>query len=226
MSTPQLELISHHLCPYVQRAVITLLEKDIPHERTYIDLANKPDWFRSASPLGKVPLLRVDGEILFESAVICEYLDEITPGSLHPIDPLQKAKHRSWMEFGSTILNCIAGLYNAPSQADFEAKCDELSRKFLWIEPYLSYRDYFAGETFSLVDAVYGPIFRYFEIFETIREFSFFAETPKVSHWRQQLQLHPSIQQAVPLDYAQRLHVFLAQRNSYLSELIVPSVGG
>jgi glutathione S-transferase len=225
MSTPQLELISHHLCPYVQRAVITLIEKDIPHERTYIDLANKPDWFRSVSPLGKVPLLRVDGEILFESAVICEYLDEITPGSLHPIDPLQKAKHRSWIEFGSTILGSIAGLYNAPNQAEFEAKCNELTHKFVWIEPYVSDRGYFAGETFSLVDAVYGPIFRYFDLFETIGEFGFFADTPKVTHWRQQLQTRASIQQAVPLDYAQRLCVFLKQRNSYLSELIVRTVG-
>jgi glutathione S-transferase len=78
----QLELISHYLCPYVQRAVITSIEKNIPHDRTYIDLANKPEWFLTISPLGKVPLLKVAGEILFESAVICEYLDEISPGSL------------------------------------------------------------------------------------------------------------------------------------------------
>jgi len=82
MATSELELLSHHLCPYVQRAVITLLEKDIPHRRTYIDLSNKPDWFRQISPLGKVPLLRVGDEVLFESAVICEYLDEATPVAL------------------------------------------------------------------------------------------------------------------------------------------------
>jgi glutathione S-transferase len=220
MPTPKLELISHHLCPYVQRAVITLLEKDIPHDRTYIDLANKPDWFRSVSPLGKVPLLRVDTEVLFESAVICEYLDEITPGSLHPADALQKAKHRSWMEFGSSILNTIAGLYNAPNQADFEANRDELTRKFLWIEPYLGDRGYFAGEKFSLVDAVYGPIFRYFDVIDGIDAFGFFSDTPNVNHWRRLLQTRASIQQAVPEDYEQRLLVFLRQRNSYLSKLV------
>ncbi len=95
MSIPDLELVSYHLCPYVQRAVITLLEKEISHQRTYIDLSNKPDWFRQISPLGKVPLLKVSDEVLFESTVICEYLDEITPGSLYPIDPLIKAKHRA-----------------------------------------------------------------------------------------------------------------------------------
>ena len=71
VATSELELISHHLCPY--RAVITLLEKDIPHRRTYIGLSNKPDWFRQISPLGKVPLLKVGNEVLFESAVLSHH---------------------------------------------------------------------------------------------------------------------------------------------------------
>jgi glutathione S-transferase len=220
MSTPKLELISHHLCPYVQRAVITLLEKDIPHERTYIDLANKPDWFAAISPLGKVPLLKVEGEILFESAVICEYLDEITPGSLHPSDPLQKAKHRSWIEFGSGILNNIAGLYNAPDRASFTQKCDELARKFHWVEQSLGNNGYFVGEQFSLVDAVYGPIFRYFDVLDKIDDFGVFTNTPKVRNWRQILHDRDSIQQSVTSDYEQRLLVFFQQRNSYLSTIV------
>lgn len=220
MSTPKLELVSHLLCPYVQRAVITLLEKDIPHERTYIDLSNKPDWFCQISPLGKVPVLKVDEEVLFESAVICEYLNEITPGSLHPADPLQKAKHRSWIEFGSNILNSIAGFYNAPDQESFEQKRNELTSKFLWIEPFLNDRGYFAGGTFSLVDGVYGTIFRYFDIFNTIKDFGVFDNTPKVKEWRQLLQTRPSIQRAVTEDYAEHLLIFLQQRNSYLSTLI------
>jgi glutathione S-transferase len=217
---PKLELISHHLCPYVQRAVITLLEKDIPHKRTYIDLSNKPDWFRRISPLGKVPLLKVNEEVLFESAVICEYLNEITPGSLHPADPLQRAKHRSWIEFGSSILNNIAGFYNAPNQESFEQKRDELTGKFLWIEQSLSDDGYFAGSAFSLVDAVYGTIFRYFDIFDAIEDFGVFDNTPNVKSWRQLLQARPSIQHAVTEDYPQRLLLFLKQRDSYLSGLV------
>jgi glutathione S-transferase len=220
MSTPKLELISHHLCPYVQRAVITLLEKDISYERTYIDLANKPDWFAAISPLGKVPLLKVEEEILFESAVICEYLDEITPGSLHPSDPLQKAKHRSWIEFGSGILNNIAGFYNAPDRSSFIQKCDELASKFYWVEQSLGNNGYFAGDKFSLVDAVYGPIFRYFDVLDRIDNFGVFTNTPNVNKWREILQIRPSIQQAVTEDYEQRLVIFFKQRNSYLSTIV------
>ncbi|UBF30703.1 glutathione S-transferase family protein (plasmid) [Kovacikia minuta CCNUW1] len=217
---PALELVSHHLCPYVQRAVIILLEKGIPYQRTDVDLSNKPDWFRQISPLGKVPLLKVGDQVLFESAVICEYLDEITPGSLHPTDSLLKAKHRAWIEFGSSILNTIAGFYTASTAEALEQKQLDLIDKFAWIERHWQGGPYFAGANFSLVDAVYGPIFRYFDGFDTIADFKVFANTPQVRDWRHTLRSHPSVQQAVSEDYPQRLLTFLEQRNSYLSTLI------
>jgi glutathione S-transferase len=71
-----LHLISHALCPYVQRAAISLTEKGVTFERTDIDLSNKPDWFLAISPLGKTPVLVVDGTPIFESAVILEYLED------------------------------------------------------------------------------------------------------------------------------------------------------
>ncbi|MDV3002912.1 MAG: hypothetical protein N5P05_004567 (plasmid) [Chroococcopsis gigantea SAG 12.99] len=125
----------------------------------------------------------------------------------------------SWIEFGSSILNSIAGLYNAPNQENFTAKCAELTDKFLWIEPHLSDLGYFTGENFSLVDAVYGPIFRYFEVLNEIAELGIFKDTPKINSWQQQFQARPSIQRAVTEDYEQRLIIFLKQRNSYLSTL-------
>ena len=101
MEQQHFHLISHALCPYVQRSVITLEEKDIRYTRTDIDLANKPVWFKQKSPMSKVPLLLVDDDyVLFESAVICEYLDEVTIDSIHPTNSLEKAQHRAWIEFG------------------------------------------------------------------------------------------------------------------------------
>src|SRR5882724_6104021 len=85
----RLRLISHKLCPYVQRAVIALTEKSVAFERIDIDLANKPDWFVAISPLGKTPVLQVGDVPIFESAVILEYLEETQPSPLHPIDPLR-----------------------------------------------------------------------------------------------------------------------------------------
>ena len=99
--TATLKLISHKLCPYVQRAVIALTEKGVGFERIDIDLANKPDWFVAISPLGKTPVLQVGDKAIFESAVILEYLEETQPKPLHPADALMRAEHRAWIEFGS-----------------------------------------------------------------------------------------------------------------------------
>ncbi len=220
MTLATLHLISHHLCPYVQRSIITLTEKNIPHKRSYVDLSDKPNWFIEISPLGKVPLLKVDDIVLFESAVICEYLNEITPGSLHPDDALQKAMHRSWIEFGSIILDNIAGFYNAKNQETFTSKREQLNARFAWLESHLHDGPYFSGEEFSLVDAVYGPVFRYFDVFEMIDDFRFFDLTPKVKAWRHMLHERASIKNAVAEDYPQKLLDFLERRNSYISQLI------
>jgi nitrite reductase/ring-hydroxylating ferredoxin subunit len=82
-------LVSHHLCPYVQRVSIALSEKSVPFDRVYIDLSDKPDWFLELSPLGKTPVLKYGNNAIFESAVILEFLEETQPRPLHL--PLHRA---------------------------------------------------------------------------------------------------------------------------------------
>ncbi|RDD63494.1 glutathione S-transferase family protein [Ferruginivarius sediminum] len=220
MSDDKLELVSFHLCPYVQRSIIVLLEKDIAHKRTYIDLSNKPHWFLEISPLGKVPVLRVDDEVLFESAVICEYLDEVTPDSLLPVEPIAKAKQRAWIEFGSSLLNEIAKFYSAPDAETFEERRAEIARRFARLETVLGDGPFFDGERFSMVDAVFGPVFRYFDAFETAGDLGFFQDTPKVQAWRRTLAGHPSVRDAVVADFPERLLTFLKKRPSHLATLL------
>jgi glutathione S-transferase len=220
MTMAKLTLISHHLCPYVQRAVIALTEKAVPFERIYVDLANKPGWFKAISPLGKTPVLKVDERAIFESAVILEYLEETQPHPLHLRDPLTRAEHRAWIEFGSSVLNDIWGLYTAPDAPTFDAKATLLAGKFRQLELRLSDEPYFDGARFSLVDVVFGPVFRYFDVFDRIADFGVLADKPKVIAWRRALSARPSIQAAVPGDYEQRLRVFLECRNSHLSRLM------
>ncbi|MBR1199043.1 glutathione S-transferase family protein [Bradyrhizobium sp. AUGA SZCCT0240] len=222
--TAKLTLISHKLCPYVQRAVIALNEKGVPFERVDIDLANKPDWFLKLSPLGKVPVLIVrseDGEVaLFESNVICEYIEETQTGAkLHPQDALQRAQHRAWMEFGSTILSELWGLETTGDAAVFEAKRVAVAAKFARVEEALGSGPFFAGEKFSLVDAVFAPIFRYFDVFDELIDLSIFAETPKVRAWRTELAKRDSVRNAVGTDYPQLLHAFLVRHNAHMLKL-------
>lgn len=64
-----------------------------------------------------MPVLETGGLVLFESQVIAECLDEVTLGNLHPGDPLERARHRGWIEFGSATLAAIGQFYNAPAVA-------------------------------------------------------------------------------------------------------------
>ena len=214
-----LKLISHKLCPYVQRAVIALTEKGVPFERIDIDLANKPDWFLKISPLGRTPVLVVGDHAVFESAVILEYLEETQGHPVHPADALRRAEHRSWIEFGSAVLNDIAGLYSAPDQAAFKAKAAQLEARFARLEARVAAAPCFDGETFSLVDAVFGPVFRYFDVFDAIGEFDILAGKPKLARWRAALAARPSVKSAVSPDYPALLRDFLDRRRSYISQL-------
>jgi glutathione S-transferase len=216
----KLVLISHDLCPYVQRAVIALTEKGVPFERRDIDLADKPDWFRKMSPLGKVPVLKVGEHAIFESAVILEYLEATQPRPLYPADPLARARQRSMIEFGSSILSDIWGLEVAPSREAAVAKIEALRKKFAWLEQELGEGPWFAGASFGLVDATFGPVFRYFDLFDRILEHGIFVETPKLTAWRAALAERVSIRTAVVADYPERLERFVAKQNGYCAEML------
>jgi glutathione S-transferase len=216
--TAPLKLVSHKLCPYVQRAVIALTEKGVPFERIDIDLANKPDWFLKISPLGKTPVLLVGAHAIFESAVILEYLEETEVAPLHPADALHRAEHRGWIEFGSAVLNDIAGLYSAVDEAAFAAKAGQLEARFARLEARVA-GPWFDGEKFSLVDAVFGPVFRYFDVFDDIGDFGILTGKPKLALWRQNLAVRVSVRSAVGSDYPALLRDFIERRRSYLSLL-------
>ena len=219
MSAP-LTLVSHALCPYVQRAAIVLHEKGIAFERRDIDLAAKPAWFLAMSPLGKTPVLQVGEVALFESAVICEYLDETTLPRLHPADPLERARQRGWMEFGSAVLNDIGAFYNAPDEAALQERARHLRGRFARIEAVLGDGPWFANARFGMVDAVFGPVFRYFDAFDAVGEFGFFAGLPKLVAWRTALAERPSVRAAASPAYPELLRAFLLRRGSALSRRI------
>ncbi|AFM10836.1 glutathione S-transferase family protein [Turneriella parva] len=154
-------LISFKLCPFVQRSVIVLKTKHIDFDIEYIDLANKPDWFLKLSPLGKVPVLQVGDDVLFESAIIMEYLDEVTPPSLHPTDPLLKAKARAWIEFSSHLLGLQYQWTHVKTEADYTAKTEELRAGLKRFAAELK-GPWFAGDTMQLTDVAIAPLFARF----------------------------------------------------------------
>lgn len=211
-------LISHPLCPYVQRVAITLAEKNLSFERTDIDLSNKPDWFLKLSPSGKTPVLKVADEVIFESAVICEYLEQEHEPALLAAPALARARQRGWIEFASSCLQKIASLYQASAES-YPEKQQDLLRSFQTLESALSTGPYFAGAEFSLVDAAFAPVFGYLPVFAAITGKDYCKDLTRLQRWQQALSLRPSVQQARRLDYADLLLEFLRQRSSHLGQL-------
>ncbi len=224
-------LVSFHLCPYVQRAAIALAEKSVPFTRSYVDLADKPDWFQNISPLGKVPLLLVGGPhgdrtVLFESGPILEYLEDITDKNLHPADPLERAKHRAWIEYGSAVLAAIWRFYSAADETRLASEAAGLEKMFARLEHVLaderpSSGPWFGGTAFSLVDTAFAPVFRYFDAFERIGKFNILENKPTIAVWRRELAAHASVRNAVIDDFGDRLDAFLAARDSALARRMI-----
>ena len=94
-----------------------------------------------------------------------------------------------------------------------------MKAKFERIEASLGDGPYFAGERFCLVDAAFGPVFRYFDVFDALIDHDIFSRTPKARAWRRALAARPSVRDAVPADYAHRLRAFLKAHDAYLHRL-------
>jgi len=194
----EFELVSFKVCPFVQRSVITLLYKHAPFRISYIDLADPPAWFLELSPSGKVPLLRVDDQaVLFESAVINEYIDEVTPGSLHPADPLRRAKNRAWIEFGASLLMDHFMMATADSEAKYQACHQALLNKLTRVEAEVGEGPYFNGADFSLIDAAYAPLFMRLDLLNPHLALYTAADYPKIAAWSQALAQMDAVKSSV-----------------------------
>ncbi|MBN2647305.1 MAG: glutathione S-transferase family protein [Thiotrichales bacterium] len=218
----KLELISFKLCPFVQRAVIVLKHKQIDFSITYIDLQNPPDWFQSISPLGQVPVLKIGledrEELLFESAVIQEYVDEITPPRLHPADPLIKAKNRAWMSFGSEILFAAHTMVTHKEAGVCAEKATQIEAKLQQLEAQHSGGDFFNGSAFQLIDASYAPLLMRLDLIEQFCGQNLLAKTPKLAHWSRGLAQLPSVQQSVVEDFPLRYRQVIVDAQGHYAQ--------
>lgn len=106
-------LCSFEGCPFAQTTRITLVHKGIRFRHGEVrvmnddvtGMAEKPAWFLALSPKGRVPILLHRGRVLYESAMVDQYLDEVFPQRpLMPSDPGERAIARVWLHQASTTL--------------------------------------------------------------------------------------------------------------------------
>jgi glutathione S-transferase len=122
------------------------------------------------------------------------------------------------MEFGSSILADIWVVETTKDRPTFDQKVALLKEKFARIEAELGEGPFFAGGRFSVVDAVFAPVFRYFDVFDQIADLGVFDPFPKVRAWRKALAERLSVRQAVVLDYDERLRAFLKKHDGVIAQ--------
>jgi glutathione S-transferase len=195
------ELFASKLCPFAARARLALAEKRVPFKEVEIDLQRKPDWFLQISPHGKVPLLRHDGRLVWESAVIAEYLEEVFPARpLLPGEPEQRAAARTWVNFADSHLYARTDTLLHSVDPEVHARimkqiADDLrfleGRGFAWPAnngPYL------LGAEFTLADLALYPWFEQLAVLERYRGFRLPAECQRLIAWQQAVANRDSVQ--------------------------------
>ena len=209
--------------------MILLRAKDVEFDVTYVNLREKPDWFLRFSPHGKVPVLKVGDEILFESSAIAEYLDEVVPPRLHPEDPIARAKNRAWTDFTPTFAGALSKIHYAKTREDMETAVANAPAVLAKVETALAGRGndgpFFNGPKLSLVDAAYAPFLqRYLLIDEGLKN-DVLKDFPLINAWAETLMADERVTGAVPDNFADEFIGNLYRRELYAREFFdQPSV--
>ena len=214
MSKPK--LISFNLCPFVQRSVILLEEKGIDYDIKFIDVYNPPEWFLEISPTGKVPVLQVDGEILFESNVIGEYLEEVYEPKFHPASPLIKAKNRAWMEYTTPLYSGTFNLMMAKSKGSADKFIEEMRETQKSLNEVKQNNPWFNGDEFSLVDIFVAPYFVRVDFFKKNFNVDILQGCDNLQAWSDHLLARKSVKKSIVKDFENLMVQRMADNKSYL----------
>lgn len=194
------DIISSSSCPFAQRTRMALMEKGIDFELIEISLDDKPDWFLEISPYGKVPVIRHNGAVIYESAVINEYLEEVFPDHpLLPADPVRRAQARIWIDFAN--VRFTPHVYKLMLAQDEEAQKFQkrkLSEALDAMEfqglRQLSDGPYWMGEDLSLVDLTFLPHLQRFVALKHYRDFDVPPGHTRLRDWMELMETRESVQ--------------------------------
>jgi glutathione S-transferase len=192
-----MKLYTSILCPFAHRVRIVLADKGLAIEQVEVDPRHKPPELQALGVFGTVPVLAIQDRAISESAVICEFLDEIfASSSLLSPQPAQRAEARVWVRFADARLypHTQQLLYAAP-EAQRPRLLRELQEDLRAMDAYVSRQGgpYFAGNRFSLLDATFYPWFEQRVAIERFRGFVWPENLGALSRWQAHVAQHPAV---------------------------------
>jgi glutathione S-transferase len=164
-----LKLYDYPDCPFCQKVRVVLTEKDLEYEKIFVDLRKQeqktPEFLR-LNPYGKVPVLIDEDEVIYDSTIIDEYLEDEYPiPRLMPEDSQGRARVRMLEDYcdnsfipPTTML--LAQLRKAEGERDVQRvdqAREELRRALYYLRDRLAGQEFLVGKEFSLADAAFAP---------------------------------------------------------------------
>ena len=195
-----IKLYSAKGCPFARRTRVVLHEKGIDFEASEVDFRNKGDEFLEASPTGKVPVIVVDGDSLYESNVVNQYLDEVhEEPRLMPGGPKARAYARIWMaraddDFYPQVFVSSMGRERGFSEERISETLEKLKATLSRLEGGLEGREYLA-DSFSLADIAHAGNFVRLHELEQNGAISL-ADYPNVASWIERIEARESFEAA------------------------------
>ncbi|XP_061545401.1 glutathione S-transferase omega-1-like isoform X2 [Phycodurus eques] len=165
------------------------------HNIVNINLKDKPDWFPEKIPLGQVPTLETSaGEVIRESTITCEYLDEAYPQKkLLPDTPFGKAQHKMLMENFSKIPPLTFKIVMGRQKGDdVSGLHSEMKDKFNNLKEDLVKKKskFFSGNTVGMSDFMMWPWFERLEVFGLS---DYFDDAPELKEWMKRMSEDPVV---------------------------------
>ncbi|XP_043375293.1 glutathione S-transferase omega-1 isoform X1 [Dermochelys coriacea] len=183
-----IRVYSMRFCPFAERTRLVLKAKDIKHETINVNLKNKPDWLFEKNPFGLVPILETSkGQLIYESLITCEYLDEAYPGKkLLPADPYERACQKMLLErFSKLQPLAFKHLLAVKNGEDSSALKVELIEKLGEFEEILAGRKtvFCGGDSVSMIDYMIWPWFERLEFFQLPNREGYHGSSRNQKQW-------------------------------------------
>ena len=182
------------------RVKIVLAEKGLPWEGIWVKLGKmeqKSLEHLKRNPYGKIPVIDDDGQLLFESCIINEYLDEKYPDPpLMPKDPYLRGRGRVLVDYALNYAHApywdLRGEMRKPAaernEKVIEDKRNELRELLQYLEAELVKREFFLGD-FSLVDIAIAPRLLRAEAYGALPA----PSLPRLNAWLERIKARPSV---------------------------------
>jgi glutathione S-transferase len=170
-----MKLIGSTSSPYVRKVRVVMAEKKLDYQFVVEDPWAADSTIMHSNPLGKVPCLVMEGgEALFDSRVIVEYLDTLSPvGKLIPAVGRERAEVKTWEALADGVLDALvlarlentwAGRGKAQrSQAWIDRQIDKTQASLKAMSQGLGDKPFCAGIYLSLADIAIGCALGYLD---------------------------------------------------------------